>query len=605
MSFWGRDGHGQWSRDSAGLGHLLLRVTPESSYERQPTSIRGVPHLVIAADARIDNRDELFDALGVPRAGRGQTPDSSLILLAYERWGDDCACRLLGDFSFAIWNTREQTLYCARDPFGCRPFAYRYDGAQFVFASDIKGVLAGSAPRKLNEPLLAAYLQMRTYHAEKTLTFFEGIVKLPPGHLLKLTESALQVTRYWKPENAPETRLSSPDDYAENLRLLLQESVKCRLRSAFPVGSHLSGGLDSSAVSILAARGLRDDGSALTAFSWSPPPEPGASLKPGSEYNRIEAVCNQEQLICRYVPATVETFFRSFRCDITVEPTALLAHEADVQNLAEAGGLRVILSGWGGDDAVSVGATNYFAEYLLKHQWPELRKVIRTHLGTAAGPTQKARRLAGILYSLVVPRLPDPLYSLTSRNTYLRYRGTCIDPAFEKRYRAQFGELRGPAWRKIAGIREQMCQRLDLGYITMRLEHWATSGARHGLEYRYPMLDKRLVEYVLGIPTAQLGAPGRNRALFRRAMRGVLPENADWGSAKIESSGLAAFREEHFKAHSEWALHVVSDLTSSPARRFVDPERMLAVLRSHSANSKLADLAGLRAAFGCFAIKYW
>ncbi len=244
MSFWGPDGHGQWCGDSAGLGHLMLHVTPESLHERLPASLSAATHLVITADARIDNRDELFDALGVPGPGRERTPDSSLILLAYERWGADCVKRLLGDFAFAIWDGQERKLFCARDLFGCKPFVYHSDGKRFIFASDVKGVLARVESPKLNEPLLAAYLQFRTYHAEKRYTFFEEIFKLPPAHTWLVSRSGLQLSRYWSPEEAPEVRLTSDGEYAEQMRVLgFDEAVRCRVRSAFPVGSHLSGGL--------------------------------------------------------------------------------------------------------------------------------------------------------------------------------------------------------------------------------------------------------------------------------------------------------------------------------------------------------------------------
>src|SRR5580692_3676749 len=137
LSFYGPDGHGQWCGESVGLGRLMLHVTPESLQERQPASIRAAPHLVITADARIDNRDELFDALGTSVPGRDRTPDSSLILAAYERWGADCVKRLLGDFAFAIGDSRERKLFCARDPFGCTPFVYFHNGKRFIFASDV------------------------------------------------------------------------------------------------------------------------------------------------------------------------------------------------------------------------------------------------------------------------------------------------------------------------------------------------------------------------------------------------------------------------------------------------------------------------------------
>src|SRR3569623_1441353 len=177
MAGGGPDGHGQWRGEQTGLGFLSLHTTPESFHERMPANLRTAPHLFITADARIDNRAELFQALGVQSPGRTRTPDSSLILLAYERWGAECDKRLLGDFAFAIWDTRERILFCARDPLGCRPFYYHPGGRTFLFASDIKGVLAGLESPRLNKPLLAAHMQMRASYARKTLTYYEKILK--------------------------------------------------------------------------------------------------------------------------------------------------------------------------------------------------------------------------------------------------------------------------------------------------------------------------------------------------------------------------------------------------------------------------------------------
>ena len=266
LAFHGHDGHGQWIGDFAGLGHFMLQTTPESLQERMPASIRIAPHLIITADARIDNRSEIFDALGAPAQGRTKTPDSSLILLAHERWGAGCVERLLGDFAFAIWNTRERTLFCARDPLGCRPFVYSYDGACLIFASDIKGVVARQSSRPLNEPLLAAHLQMQTYHPQKRQTFFGNVLKLPPGHTLSLKGTDVQLSRYWSPEDAPELRRANPAEYVEELRHLFRQAVESRVRSAFPVGAHLSGGLDSSVIGIEASCILRERDTRLPRF---------------------------------------------------------------------------------------------------------------------------------------------------------------------------------------------------------------------------------------------------------------------------------------------------------------------------------------------------
>lgn len=566
LSFYGPDGHGQWCGESAGLGHLMLHVTPESLGERQPASLRAAPHLIVTADARIDNRNELFDALGVPMAGRDATPDSSLILLAFERWGEDCPKRLLGDFAFAIWNIRDRTLFCARDPFGSKPFLYCHDARRFVFASDINGVLALLDSPRLNHPLLAAHLQMKTYHAQKRLTFFENVVKLEPGHIATLRAGQLKISPYWSPEEIPEIHDPDSPDYTEQLRFLFRQATECRVRSSFPVGSHLSGGLDSSSVTILASRLLRDRGKDLATFSWSP-----AQQNREGEYARIDAVCRQENLTCDYVPATAASLIATFQRDFTLEPMAMMEREANVQARAKSRQIRVILSGWGGDDAVTcrVGAGS--------------------------------RRLPGRLRERAVVSLPDWLYALTTGNAWQTLENPCIQREFAHRYRHEVRALRAPAFRRLPGVRANICRYLDSGHLSLRMEHWAASGARNGLVYRYPMLDKRLVEFALGTRPSRIPGSDQRRSLFRRAAGNLLP-SIDWDPVKSEASTLLALRNELLSAHSDWAHRLAREVTISAATEFVDPEKVQAVVRLAAKSGRMRDLSGVREAFACYAM---
>jgi asparagine synthase (glutamine-hydrolysing) len=146
----GPDGGGDWHGGPAGLTHCLLRVTPESLSEQQPLASS---ERIITADARLDNRAELCAALGRPDAGQ---PDAALILAAYERWGAACAEHLLGDYAFAIWDSAERTLFCARDYIGFKPFYYHAGPHLFAFATELKALFAlPDVPRRLNEVRVA------------------------------------------------------------------------------------------------------------------------------------------------------------------------------------------------------------------------------------------------------------------------------------------------------------------------------------------------------------------------------------------------------------------------------------------------------------------
>jgi len=136
----GPDAAGLWNNGPVGLGHRMLWTTPESLHEQLPL-VNKSEDVVITADARIDNRDELIAALGLSEWPHGEISDSGLILCAYEQWGEGSPKRLLGDFAFAIWDGRSQTLFCTRDHFGVKPFYYHQSAQVFVFASEIKALL--------------------------------------------------------------------------------------------------------------------------------------------------------------------------------------------------------------------------------------------------------------------------------------------------------------------------------------------------------------------------------------------------------------------------------------------------------------------------------
>src|SRR5579862_1739106 len=261
----GPDGSGAWTRGSVGLGHRLRHTTPESLSEAQPVVVRS-GRLALVADARIDNRAELLEALSVePRPA--PISDAELILRAYEAWGDQCPERLLGDFAFAVWDERRQVLFCARDHFGAAPFYYHHaPGRAFIFASEIKALFCcPEVPRRLNEERLSDYLQPML--EDKTATFHQEIHRLAPAHRAVMSRDGIRIEEYWALDPEREIRCSSDAEYAEGFRERFLEAVRCRARSAFPVGSLLSGGLDSSSIACAARMPGMGNGEPVHTFS--------------------------------------------------------------------------------------------------------------------------------------------------------------------------------------------------------------------------------------------------------------------------------------------------------------------------------------------------
>ena len=526
------------------LGHQTLATTNESIQEIQP--IRDpASGVTLVCHAWLDNRKELLE-----RMDRGPDrcqSDAQLILWAYLRWEEACFSLFEGDFSLAIWDPRKNSLICARDPLGVRPFYYHSNRQRLVFASDIRAVLAHpEVDAGYDRQFLASYLSHHLYE-RRHATFFQAIRKLPPANFLRYRNRTGELFCYWRPPDK-ELRLACDQDYAEALKELLKQAVSARLRTPFPVGAHLSGGLDSSAVAVLAGHK-----SGLPVYSWSPPP-PGPML-PVDERHRIVALCQREgfkpQFCARYTYQNRRYLMR----DPARQPTAMLHFEEAIQQSAARDGVRVLLSGWGGDEFVSFNGRGCLAEDLCKGQW---RRVIGECLQTSRRIDVSFSRV--FLGQVVKPLLPWSLLH------WLR-------PDQEQSY--MHPDLRtylGPpkVGREWLGGRRNMGFLLNMGHLNQRMEDWTSSGAEYGIVYRYPLLDRRLVEFCFQIPVRLFYQYGFTRYLFRLALQGLISDQIIWGFPKREYS---VFRELRGWDPDPGELH--RQVRKHAASPFVDGPRLL------------------------------
>lgn len=534
-----REGCGLWYEGPVALSHHMTHVTPESVGETLPYHVAS-SSLTITGDSRLDNRDELLAALAVPRE-LWTMPDSQLILRAYERWGDDCPLHLLGDYAFAIWDKRAQRLFCARDFIGAKPFYYHAARGGFYFASDITALLAFPAvSSELNLRYVRTYLEYgRYYHLERS--FFEDVRKLPPGHTLNVSAGGLEKRRYWSAADAPKIRYTNDADYVERLRELLDEAVAPRLRSAFPIGAHLSGGLDSSSVAVLAARALHKKGEMLHAFCWAPPP--AEAERPLTDERALaEAICQLEGIPLIYTPLGPEGLVALWTRDITRHPEHTLRHELVASRLAAAMGKRVILSGWGGDEAAAFNGRGYFADLFRRGRWVTMSRELalraRLHEDDFWGNV-KSRA--------ILPLLPDALLrrarpDLLQMSTPVPFPVEPLQPAFAARL-SEAKPYVVEELRERPGVHNHQIRLINYGHLTERLESWAENGGRRGMEYRYPLLDRRVVEFALGVPERLFHYQGWKRYLFRETVGGILPDEVQWNKLKAEYSIARATQE--------------------------------------------------------------
>lgn len=248
----GPDGINYFARGNVGLGHCMLQSTPESLHETLPLRDEAAG-LTITADARIDNRERLITDIPVRAASGHVITDSQLILHAYIKWGEACVDHLLGDFAFAIWDERAQSLFVARDHMGCKPFYYHCRDGLLVFASSAMAVArVPDVKATLNEGRVADYLVQELEGINKTCSWFNEISRMPPAHCGYFRNNRFQCRQYWVLEPTDLSHLKTDEDYLEAFTEVYFEAVRCRLRCQTEPASMLSGGLDSSTIVALA-----------------------------------------------------------------------------------------------------------------------------------------------------------------------------------------------------------------------------------------------------------------------------------------------------------------------------------------------------------------
>jgi asparagine synthase (glutamine-hydrolysing) len=250
----GPDEFGIYLDGPVGLGSARLSIIDLGGGQQPISNEDGT--LWIVFNGEIYNYVELRPELQALGHRFATSSDTEVLLHAYEQWGEQCLGRLNGQFAFAIWNARENSLFLARDRFGVRPLFYTHNGIRLFFASEIKSILAAGGVRAEIDP--AVLEQVFTFWCPiSPATIFKGIVELPPGCCLRVKKGECKLKQYWEltfpeeKENGGASDRKSAEDYQEELGELLIDAAKIRLRADVPVGAYLSGGLDSSMIAAI------------------------------------------------------------------------------------------------------------------------------------------------------------------------------------------------------------------------------------------------------------------------------------------------------------------------------------------------------------------
>jgi asparagine synthase (glutamine-hydrolysing) len=387
---------------------------------------------------------------------------------------------------------------------------------------------AGIVAKKVDEDALARRVVRNFRHDDSLIA---GIKRLPPAHVLEVSREGISLKRYWQLDRvAVGTRKYSLEEAALELRRLVDEAVNCRLPRTGETGAHLSGGLDSSAIAVLAARRLREHGRTLHAYSFLDQQRNDITLEDETEF--VKAVVEQEGDI-DWTPIRPPAGLPAHDEPIDADKmTGLRADQPEnaVCTRAEAQGVGLVLSGWGGDEGATFNGRGAFAELFLRGRWRALVREISALGRERDWPTPR------ILYNEIVSYImPDPILRLVKR---IAGKKLDLRDAFHRSLSAgaqqRLAASRDKELTMAADGRENRWRLMTDPHIVERAEVWAQTGARYGLAFAFPLLDRRVVEFSLSLPSELFLRGGFRRRPFRDAMADVLPASVRLRHSKYQ-----------------------------------------------------------------------
>ncbi|HEV8193019.1 MAG TPA: asparagine synthase (glutamine-hydrolyzing), partial [Ktedonobacterales bacterium] len=483
----GPDDQGTWVGEGVALGMRRLSIIDLAGGHQPIFNEDG--SILVVFNGEIYNFHELQRELRARGHRFATNCDTEAIVHAYEEYGDECVKHLRGMFTFAVWDNKRRRLLAARDRFGKKPLNYYWDGQRLVFGSEIKSLLLAGLPREMNPSALDEYLVYGYVPAPHTL--FEGVLKLPAGHILIYQDGRVSTQRYWDLPFTP-TCTDDEETAVERTRALLREAVEVRLMSEVPLGAFLSGGIDSSIVVALMSE-LMD--------------QPVKTFSIGFEDDAFNELPYARE-VARYFGTDHHEFFVRPEL-VSVLPELLWAYDepfADasmlptyyVSKLAREF-VTVALSGDGGDEIFG-GYTSYAREFAIERT-PQIIRLVFGHAAKMMPDGMRGKqRLTALRRDL-----PDR-FVRASMFYPLGWRSTMYTPELYERLRDH-----DPLERQVQCFAQvpnldiaARMQYVDAAmYLTDDILVKVDKASMfNSLETRAPLLDQHLVQYVASLPSS-------------------------------------------------------------------------------------------------------
>jgi asparagine synthase (glutamine-hydrolysing) len=545
LAIYGDDRRNHWHDDEIALGVDLSFLTPEDRLDRQPLC-GGGGRFELVADIRLDNRPELAAMLAIPAERAREMADADFALAAWERWRAGALDRLIGDYALAIWDSVAKTLTLARDFLGNRPLFYRAEKNRFAFASMAKGIHAlPDVPIAPDFDTLRDQLALLPMRGPKS--HFAGVNRVEPGLLvIARADGRVECREWYEWRLDRDAGFTDDDEAVEAFRSTFDRAVADRLRAIGPIGSQLSSGFDSSAVTATAAIQLGKKGKRLSAYTHVPLAGVPLYEPPGRTGNEWPLAHILADRYANIDHIAVEAAERQIGADFDSEffyneypainpNNALWVNE--IFRTAAQRKEKVMLSGSVGNATISSEGQQRLAELLasgnLLTWWREATAYVRQ------GASRRHAFVGLTLLPLLPPQVVYRLYKLCGQHTWQLADYTALHPgvitslAFRKRVNALgFDTTFAPRRNRRAMVATAL-RRIDSAPLYKGL-----LGA-FGVDHRDPTSDRRIVELSLSLPSRMFFREGRGKWIFRQAFSSRIPseilnardkgiQTADW-----------------------------------------------------------------------------
>jgi asparagine synthase (glutamine-hydrolysing) len=489
----------------------------------------------------IYNAQEVYCELGL----NTKLDQLELIKQAFLKWGPAFAEKLNGDFSIIIYLKKQKEIFLYRDHIGLHPLAFSHIGSDLFFSSDPLGFCKALYPKENIDPdfFFNSFIWSSKNH---DILPNKKVKTVKPGHYVKITPQGWEEKKYWFPEKIKKNHNLTQKKVTEDLSALISDAVKIRSEMGFIASAHVSGGLDSGIVAALARKEFKAQ-ETFYGFSWTPRKIPENVLVDYDERNLVKEFCQKNNIIPVFPEYSLDdylSFVSNWR-----HPSEQL-YEKQVVDLAKSKGVNLIFSGWGGDEFISIGHRGIDADLIREGNWGYF---LKKH------PLWRPKQFLSALFNALFPG---------ARRGYSKIKA---EPSVYPYIKKALGSNRIPRKERFKYHSRRLVhmQLLELGHLAKRASDWYVKGQLNGIEYRYPLLDKRIVEYMLKVPSRCLVGGNHYRILLREIGKDIFTPEMLENKSKDDPVKSHYFSEIIKKVEQDF-INEFETFRNNPDLSFVD-----------------------------------